>query len=51
MSEPEPTIVDLILAGAGLTPGAEELAVFRVLYPILRARADSIYAVELGDAP
>jgi hypothetical protein len=45
----EPSIVDQLLAAAGITPSEEELAFFRLLYPVLRARLAAIETFDLGD--
>jgi hypothetical protein len=37
-----------LLAAAGLTPSEEELVVFEMMYPLLRARADAVYTVAQG---
>jgi hypothetical protein len=47
----EPSIVDQLLAAAGITPSEEELAFFRLLYPVLRARLAAVENFELGDGP
>ena len=45
----EPSIVDQLLASAGITPSEEELTFFRLLYPVLRARIAVVHDFELGD--
>jgi len=37
-----------LLAAAGLNPSDEELIVFEMMYPLLRARADVVYTVAQG---
>jgi len=45
------TLVRALLAGAGVTPSEEEMAVFVMMYPILRQKADRLYELDLGDRP
>jgi hypothetical protein len=45
------TIVDQLLAAAGITPSDEELVFFRALYPVLRSRLAVVESFELGDEP
>ncbi len=53
MNEPsgDATIVDDLLAVAGIEPTEEELAFFRLLYPVLRARLAVVHQFELTDEP
>jgi hypothetical protein len=53
MSEPSDAaaLVPSLLASAGIVPSDEELALFRMMYPLLRQKADRIYELDLGDEP
>jgi hypothetical protein len=44
------TVVHRLFASAGITPTDEELALFVAMYPMLRAKADRIYELDLGEA-
>jgi hypothetical protein len=37
-----------IIVRAGLTPSPDEMALFEMMYPLLRSRADVVHDVELG---
>jgi len=39
------------LAEAHISAGPEDLALFVMMYPLLRAKVDRIYELDLGDAP
>jgi len=39
------------LAEAQIPAGPEDMALFVAMYPLLRAKADRIYELDLGDAP
>jgi hypothetical protein len=49
MSDDDDAVVRSLFAMAGLSPPAEELALFVAMYPILRQKADRIYELDLGD--
>jgi hypothetical protein len=40
-----------LLAAAGLHPSPEELALFTMMYPMLRAKADVVHSLDLGYQP
>jgi hypothetical protein len=44
-------LVRTLFAANGITPPEEELAMFVAMYPILRAKADRLYELDLGDRP
>jgi hypothetical protein len=44
----EPSPARQALAHAGLTPSSDELAMFDMMYGILRARANVVHSIELG---
>jgi hypothetical protein len=50
VADPE-VIVRGLLSGAGITPSEEEFAAFVFIYPLLRAKADRVYELDLGDRP
>jgi hypothetical protein len=37
-----------LLKAAGLSPPEEEVQTFEMIYPLLRARADTVFSVEQG---
>jgi hypothetical protein len=37
-----------LIAAAGLHPDPEELALFTMMYPFLRAKADTVHQLNLG---
>jgi hypothetical protein len=39
------------LAEAQISVGPDELSLFVMMYPLLRAKADRIYELDLGDEP
>ena len=42
-------LVRSLFASAGIEPSPEEMQLFIVMQPILRAMADRIYELDLGD--
>ena len=42
-------LVSDLLASAGISPPSDEAALFAFMYPVLRAKADRIYEIDLGD--
>jgi len=40
-----------LLATAGLQPSPEELAFFKIMYPVLRVKADVVHSLDLGYQP
>lgn len=42
-------LVRALFATTGITPSDDEMAIFTMMYPILRAKADRLYELELGD--
>jgi hypothetical protein len=51
MDETPETIVRARLEEAGISPNPDEMALFVMMYPLLRAKVDRIYEVDLGDRP
>ena len=45
---PTDTKASELLDAAGLSPSDDELAIFEMMYPLLRAKADTVYTVEQG---
>ena len=45
------SVVRLRLEEAGITPNPDELALFVMMYPLLRAKCDRVYELDLGDRP
>ena len=39
------------LAEAGITPHPDEIALFVMMYPLLRAKVDRVYELDLEDRP
>jgi hypothetical protein len=44
-------LVRALFASAGITPSDEELAVFVLMYPLLRQKVERIYELDLADRP
>jgi len=40
-----------LLASAGLQPSPEELAFLKMMYPVLRVKADVVHDLDLGYQP
>jgi hypothetical protein len=40
-----------LLAAAGLSPTPEDAALLELVYPLIRSRADTLYATPLGYEP
>lgn len=52
MKDADPaTLVQSLFAAAGIAPTEEELALFAMMYPLLRSRADRIYELDLAEQP
>ena len=49
MSDDDEALVRSLFTTAGLSPPEEEMALFVMMYPMLRQKADRIYELELGD--
>ena len=55
MTDPVPAegehdaLVRSLFAATGITPTEDEMAIFTMMYPILRAKADRLYELDLGD--
>ena len=47
-AEPAASRARELIAQAGLRPADDELVVFEMMYPLLRRRADTVYALDLG---
>lgn len=44
-------LVRALFAGAGIAPSEEEMAMFVMMYPVLRQKADRLYELDLADRP
>ena len=44
-------VVRSTLAAAGIPATPDEVALFVMMYPLLRAKADRVYELDLGDQP
>ena len=49
MPDDDEVVVRNLFATAWLSPPEDEMALFVMMYPLLRQKADRIYELELGD--